>query len=139
MEWEECLAWAVSNKPSLKQLRFCSQQNLKTLRQYAAKLDRITQDFNGPMLLVSKKQANRVEEMVQALRLTLDARDDPLLKLAKRQLDGRVIEEELIEFEEWLGSGSFGVVKAGEYYGRPVAIKRALRGGISDDEREAFR
>ena len=125
---------------------FFSKQNLKTLKEYSNRLDRITLDFSGPMHLVAKQQANRMEEQnklavdaLRAIQITLDKGTDPSLKLAKRQLRGSVIDEELVEFEESLGSGTFGVVMAGEYYGKPVAIKRALSSVHSAEDREVFR
>eukprot|EP00903_Cladosiphon_okamuranus_P014546 g13493.t1 len=125
---------------------YFSEQNLKTLKEYSARLDRITLDFNGRMQLLAKQQANRMEEQTRlaadallAMQITQDKGTDPSLKLAKRQLRGNVIDDELVEFQESLGSGSFGVVMAGTYYGKPVAIKRALSSVHSADDRERFR
>ena len=141
---------------SAKRVYF-SKQNLKTLQDYSSRLDRITHDFSGPMQLIAKQQANRMEQQnklavdrmeeqnklvmdaLRALQITQDEGADPSLKLAKRQLRGNVIDDELVEFEESLGSGTFGVVMAGEYYGKPVAIKRALSSVHSADDRERFR
>lgn len=120
--------------------RFCfSDQNLQTLKGYTEKLDRIALHFSGPMQLVANKQANRMEETMLAMQITLDERSDPSLKLAKRWLKGNVIDSELVELNESLGRGSFGVVMAGMYYGQPVAIKRALNSVMSAEDRESFR
>lgn len=138
-EGQKRISKTVKNAAHIAKRVLFSEQNLKTLKEYSEMLDRIKQDFSGHMQLAAKQQANRVEDVLQAMRLTLDTRTDPLLKLAKRHLNGNVIEEELVELQESLGSGSFGMVMAGKYYGKPVAIKRALKGFLSADEREAFR
>lgn len=118
---------------------YFSEQSLKTLKEYSDKLDSITLDFNGPMQLVAKQQANRMEEALLAIQITLDKGTDPSLKLMKRLVKGNVVDDELEELDESLGSGSFGVVMAGRYYGKPVAIKRALSAVFSAEDREKFR
>lgn len=118
-----------------------SSANRKILSGYSGKLTRIAQDLVGPMLLVSKQQGDRIEDALVALTVekSEDENPDPLLKLAKRQLRGKVIYEELKEEGTSLGSGSFGVVEAGTYYGRPVAIKKALGILHNPTDRESFR
>ncbi|CAM9359379.1 unnamed protein product, partial [Ectocarpus fasciculatus] len=118
---------------------YFSEQNLKTLKEYSDKLDSIALDFSGPMQVVAKQQANRMEEALLAIQITLDKGTDPSLKLMKRLVKGNVVDEELEELDETLGSGSFGLVMAGRYYGKPVAIKRALSSVFSAEDRETFR
>ncbi|CAN0203677.1 unnamed protein product [Ectocarpus sp. 12 AP-2014] len=116
-----------------------SEQNLKTLKEYSDKLDSIMLDFNGQMQVVTKQQANRTEEVVRDIQITLGKGTDPSLKLMKRLMKGNVVDEELEELDETLGSGSFGVVMAGRHYGKPVAIKRALSSVFSAEDRERIR
>lgn len=127
-----------------------SGQNRKILLEYSDKLDRIRQDMQEAMQLVvvtkqkanheeGEQQMNRIEDALLALKISKDTRTDPAVQLAKRQLKGNVIYNELVELEESLGSGSFGVVMEGTYYGKPVAIKRALNPLFSAQERENFR
>lgn len=127
-----------------------SGPNLKILLDYSNKLDRIKQDVQEVMQLfvVTRQKANRREDEEQlrqitdalrVLKISKDTRGDPALQLAKRQLKGTVIYEELKELDESLGSGSFGVVMEGTYYGKPVAIKRALNPLFSAQEKENFR
>lgn len=124
-----------------------SEQQLKAIKHHSSTLDRFRLDLNGAMQLVAKQQQNRIEDQINhrvtdallAIQITLQDTKDPSLKLYKRQLKGNLIEKELVEFEESLGSGSFGKVMAGEYYGKPVAIKRALKEVLNAEDRESFR
>ncbi|CBN78459.1 ATP binding protein [Ectocarpus siliculosus] len=113
---------------------YFSEQNLKILKEYSDKLDSIKLDLSVRMQVVAKQQANRMEAF-----LTQDKGTDPSLKLMKRLMKGNVVDEELEELDETLGCGSFGVVMAGRYYGKPVAIKRALSSVFSAEDRERFR
>eukprot|EP00752_Nemacystus_decipiens_P002586 g2420.t2 len=136
---------------------FFSEQHLQALKDFSSKLDSFLLDLSGNMHLVTKQQQNRMEQQqgrmeaqnnrlagqladgLRAIQITLAEGTEPSLKLAKRHLKGNLIEEELVESEEYLGSGSFGKVMAGEYYGKPVAIKRALKEVLSPEDRESFR
>lgn len=114
-----------------------SAESRKTLGEQLDKLDHIGREMLPPMLLQSEGEGNHTEDAVKAMRVSKDS--DPALELAKSLLEGKVNYEELIELDESLGSGSFGVVKAGTYYGKPVAIKRAICIMHSPEDRETFR
>lgn len=43
------------------------------------------------------------------------------------KLQGQIVEDRLVESDEVLGEGSFGIVRAGTYFGKKVAIKRATQ------------
>lgn len=127
-----------------------SAQHRKTLLECCDKLGQMKQDIQEVMQLVvvtkqkaihdeDGQQMNRIENALLALKISKDTRTDPALQLAKRQLKGNVIYEELVELEEALGSGSFGVVMEATYYGKPVALKRALNPLFGAQERETFR
>ena len=127
-----------------------SAQNRKILLEYCDRLSHMKQDIQEGMQAVvierqkaiheeDEQQMNRIENHLRALKISRDTSADPALQLAKRQLKGNVIYEELVELEESLGSGSFGVVMEATYYGRPVALKRALNPLFGAQERENFR
>eukprot|EP00903_Cladosiphon_okamuranus_P015570 g14375.t1 len=109
-------------------------ENNASLRKSLLDLKKLFEDIQDLLQLCLPQQLTS-----KVKRITLDKGTDPSLKLAKRHLKGNVIDEELVELEESLGSGSFGVVMAGEYYGKPVAIKRARGSVHSADDRERFR
>jgi len=124
---------------------YFSTSNLQALENSSRKLDSFTIDWNSAMHVIAKKQQNRMEQGQEAILaalaicITQKSSEDPSMKLMKRQLKGNLIEEELKESEEPLGSGSFGKVMAGTYYGKKVAIKKALREVMSSEERESFK
>lgn len=130
---------------------FKSSNNRKDLTKYSTKLTEMKQDISGTMefVLATKQkvyhdedgqQLNRIEDKLGlALKISQGTGSDPAVKLAQRQLKGNVIYQELEELDDVLGRGSFGVVKAGTYYGRPVAIKKALDSLYGPEDRENFR
>lgn len=116
---------------------FWSTANRKALAKKSTELERIRRTIAEREMLVAKKQVNRIEKNVLAI---VADNTHPKNRLAKRLMEGKVIAEELEQNDgELLGTGSFGVVVAGRYYGRPVAIKKALSTACSEEDRENFR
>ena len=90
-----------------------------------------------PVLRLARA-VSTLEVIEKAVHLAAKLRQNRMEDHFKRQLEGNLVESELVEFE-CIGAGSFGKVMTGEYYGRPVAIKRAANSCLSADERESFR
>ena len=117
-----------------------SPELLQTAKDVTAKLDRVVLFLGRRVQSAANHQSKHlVENAVLAIRLARYTGTNPSLKLAKRRVRGDVIGCELVEVGDSLGRGSLGVVMAGKYYGRPVAIKRALNSVMSAGDREKFR
>lgn len=116
---------------------FITEANRKALAEQSVKLEGISLTIAERKTLIAKEQTNRIEQSVLAIKLTEDER--PEYRLAKRLVKGKVIADKLVQDGEQLGTGSFGVVVAGRYYGKPVAIKKALGMVCSEEDRENFR
>lgn len=147
---QQCIPGSSSLSKTARRV-FFSQANRNALAEQSVKLERMRLKISERKALVAKEQANRIEQSVAeqgnqgnrieqsllAIALTKDAR--PQYRLAKRLVKGKVIADKLVQDGEELGTGSFGVVVAGHYYGRPVAIKKALGMVCSEEDRENFR
>lgn len=134
---QQCVPGSSSLSKAAKRV-FLATANRKALADKSVKLERIRRTITEREMLVAKKQVNRIEKIALAIAVAGDAR--PENRLAKRLVKGKVIAEELEQKDgELLGTGSFGVVVAGRYYGKPVAIKKALSMVCSEEDRENFR
>lgn len=115
---------------------FFSGSRLREVNNAADKLSSIQQ---GLMLAMIADQLPS-EDVLLALKITQIAGSSRALKLVKRRMEGKVVFDELTETgDDVLGQGSFGQVTAGEYYGKPVAIKKTLNSAqLGREERAMF-
>lgn len=120
-------------------LKFTEPENTQTLKDLVEELDRIVAAFLGSLQSAASRRGIRLEDALLAIQITRQTGTDPSLKGAKRLIKGDVVGSQLVEVDDPLGRGSFGVVTAGTYYGKPVAVKRALFGALSARDRELLR
>lgn len=118
------------NASNIKRALF-SGSRLKEATDAEKKLDTIVSDLTFAMVTVARHQPSEArhqpsDDVQLAIQLAKIAGSSKLLKVVKRRLEGNVIFDELVEEDDILGTGSFGIVKAGKYYRKPVAIKKAL-------------
>lgn len=125
---------AVKRNAKNMKRAFFSGSRLKEVENAVDKLGKIKADMT--FYMVANQQPSK--DVLLALEISQTVGPDRALKLVKRRLEGKVIFDELEEEDDVLGAGSFGVVKAGKYYGKPVAIKKALSNQYGREDRAMF-
>ena len=142
---DDLLRLSLSNAQQQQQeqhkasLKFRNSQSLQALKDLSNELDWIARFFGQPTRSPAKLHPTRLGSALVAIRMSRYTGTVPSLKKPMRWIRGDVIEDELVELDISLGRGSFGVVMAGKYFGKRVAIKRASFGALSAEDKENFR